>query len=66
MNDDSQLQQNIRRTAGQHALKQIQAIVAQENKSDADGARAFRWFLRFGLAALLMIAAIAAHLIGVY
>ena len=66
MNDDGRLQQNIRRTTGKHALKQICAIVEQENNNDADNARALRWFLRYGLAALLVIAAIAAHLIGVY
>jgi len=66
MNDDSQLQQNIRRTAGQHALKKIHAIVEQENKNDADSARTLRWFLRYGFAALLILAAIVAHLMGVY
>jgi hypothetical protein len=34
MNSEDQLQQNIRRTAGAHALRQIRAIVDEENKND--------------------------------
>jgi CHASE3 domain sensor protein len=66
MRNDDQLQQNISHTAGRHALKQIQAIVEQENKNDADTARALRWLLRYGWIALLLLAAILAHLMGVY
>ena len=62
---EDKLQQNIRRTTGQHALKQIHAIVKQENKNDADTARALRWLLRYGWAVLLILAAILAHFIGV-
>ncbi len=35
MSHDDPLQQNIRRTAGLHALKKIGAIVAEENRNDA-------------------------------
>jgi cation transport ATPase len=66
MSKNERLQQNIRRTAGRHALKQIHAIVQQENINDAESARALRWFLRYGWVALLLIAGIVAHLIGVY
>ena len=66
MSDDDKLQLNIRRTTGQHALRQIHAIVEQENKNDADTARALSWLLRYGWVALLLLAAIVAHLIGVY
>jgi hypothetical protein len=66
MSDDEKLQQNIRRSTGLHALKQIHAIVEQENKNDADTARVLRWLLRYGWAVLLLLAAIVAHLIGVY
>lgn len=65
MNDD-RLQQNIARTTGLHALKKIQAIVEQENKNDAETARLLSWILRYGWLALLLFAAILAHLIGVY
>jgi hypothetical protein len=66
MSNDDQLQQNISRTTGLHALKQIQAIVEQENKNDADSARALRWLLRYGWLVLLLLGAILAHLMGVY
>ena len=66
MTDDEKLQLNIRRTTGRQALKQIHAIVEQENKNDADTARALNWLLRYGWLALLFLAAIVAHLIGVY
>ena len=66
MNEDDLLQQNIARTTGLHALKQIHAIVEQENKNDADTARLLSWMLRYGWLALLLFAAILAHLMGVY
>ena len=66
MSDEDRLQQNIARTTGLHALKQIHAIVEQENKNDADSARLLSWLLRYGWLALLFLAAILAHLIGVY
>ena len=66
MNEDDLLQQNIARTTGLHALKQIHAIVEQENKNDADTARLLSWMLRYGWLALLLFAAILAHLLGVY
>jgi hypothetical protein len=66
MSDDDLLQQNIARTTGLHALKQIHTIVEQENKNDADSARLLRWMLRYGWLALLFFAAILAHLMGVY
>ncbi len=62
---DDKLQQNIRRTVSQHALKQLHAIVEQENKNDAETARALRWLLRYGWVILLLLAGVMAHLIGV-
>jgi hypothetical protein len=66
MSDDDRLQQNISRTTGIHALKQIHAIVEQENINDANSARLLRLILRYGWLALLLFAAIMAHLMGVY
>jgi hypothetical protein len=66
MSDDEKLQQNINRTTSKHALKQIHAIVEQENKTDAESEHALRWLLRFGWVLLLLFAAILAHLMGVY
>ena len=66
MNADDPMQQNIRRTTGQHALKKIRAIVDEENRNDAVAAVALRRLLRYGWIVLLIIAALAAHLMGVY
>jgi hypothetical protein len=66
MSTEEQLQQNIRRSAGVHALKKIGSIVDDENKNDAADARTLRWLLRYGWIALLVAAAILARLTGVY
>ena len=66
MNEPDLLQQNIRRTAGQHALKKIRAIVDEENRNDAANAGALSWMLRYGWIVLLVIAAFLAYLTGVY
>lgn len=66
MNADDPLQHNIRRTTGQHALKKIRAIVDEENRNDAAVAVALHWLLRYGWIALLVVAVLVAHLIGVY
>ena len=66
MSDDEKLQQNIDRTTSKHALKQIHAILEKENKNDAENARILRWLLRFGWVILILIAAVLAHLMGVY
>lgn len=66
MNSEDQLQQNIRRTTGLHALKKIGAIVDEENKQDAAVSSAFRWLLRYGWVVLLVIALVLARVMGVY
>jgi len=66
MNSDDEMQQNIRRTTGQHALKKIRAIVDEENEYDATVARTMRWLLRYGWIVLLIVAAVLARLMGVY
>jgi hypothetical protein len=66
MTDNDPLQQNIRRTTGQHALKKIRAIVDKENENDAAATHILRWLLRYGWIVLLVIAAFLARLMGVY
>ena len=66
MNANDPMQQNIRRTTGQHALKKILAIVEEEKKNDAATAGTLRWLLRYGWVVLLIIAAFLARLIGVF
>ena len=66
MNSDDEMQQNIRRTTGQQALRKIRAIVDEENEHDAAVARTMRWLLRYGWVVLLVIAVVLARLMGVY
>ena len=66
MNSDDQMQQNIRRTTGQNALRKIRTIVDEENEHDAAVARTMRWLLRYGWILLLLVAAVLARLMGVY
>ncbi len=65
MNNDA-LQQNVRRTTAQHALRRIRAIVDEENRNDAAAARSLRWLLRYGWLVLLAAVALLARLTGVY
>ena len=66
MSHEDPLQQNIRRTAGLHALRKIRAIVDEENRQEAATARILRWLLRYGWIALLAIVVLLARLMGVY
>lgn len=60
------LQENIRRTASAHALKQIQAIVEDERKTEATVARVLHAFLLYGWLVLLLLAGVVAHFMGVF
>jgi cation transport ATPase len=66
MNAEDPLQQNIRRTTGQHALKKIRTIVDEENEQDAAVTRTLRWLSRYGWIMLLVTIALLARLTGVY
>jgi hypothetical protein len=66
MSAEDPLQQNIRRTTGQLALKKIRKIVDEENEKEATEARILRWMLRYGWIVLLVFAAVLANLMGVY
>ncbi len=66
MKGNDALQQNVRRTAAQHALRRIRAIVDEENRNDAAAARSLRWLLRYGWLVLLAVVALLARLTGVY
>lgn len=65
MNQHDPLQENIRRTAGHRALKQIRCIVDRENADDAFKARSLRWLLRYGWLVLLAVALLFARFLGV-
>ncbi len=55
----------MRRAAGMNALRKIGAIVADEQRDDADNARALRWFARYGWMVLICSALLMAYLMGV-
>ncbi len=59
------LQKNIRKTTGIHALRQIRAIVDEDNANEALKARALRWLLRYGWLVLLLVGLLLAYLFGV-
>ena len=64
MTDEDKMQQNIRRSTGQHALNKIRAIVEQENNNDAYSARALVYLFRYGWIVVLLAAAIVAYWMG--
>jgi len=59
------LQENIRRTASVHALREIHAIVDEERKTEALVGRVLHAFLLYGWLVLLLLAGIVAHFMGV-
>jgi hypothetical protein len=66
MDADDRLQKNIRRTTGLHALRQIAAIVDEDNRKNAAAANLLHWLLRYGWAVLLIAVVLVAYLTGVY
>ncbi len=65
MSGKDPLQENIRRTAGLHALRQIRDIVDRENADDESRARMLRRLLRYGWLVLLLVGVLLARLLGV-
>lgn len=62
---NDELQKNIRRSTSVHALKEIQAIVEEERKTEALVARVLHVFLLYGWVVLLLLAGLVAHWMGV-
>lgn len=50
MNNPEQdiIDKKVRRAAGINALRKIGAIVAEEQRADADKVKVLRWFARYG------------------
>lgn len=65
MNEDDRIEQNIRRTAGLHALKKIGVLVEESNRDDVAKSHAVSLLLRYGWIALLFVVVLA-YLMGVY
>ena len=67
MNESEQelIEKNVRRATGIHALRKIGAIVAEEQRTDAEKASVLSWFARYGWIALLCVALWFVYFAGV-
>lgn len=59
------IEYKVRRATGINALRKIGVVVAEEQRADADNARALRWFARYGLLILIGGALLLAYFMGV-
>jgi len=64
--EQDKLQENIRRSAGVHALKKIGAIVDAEQKQEAARTRFLYAFLSYGWIVLLLAVFLLAHFLGAF
>lgn len=58
MADDDVVEHKVRMATARNALHKISAIVAEEQQIDASKARYKSWMLRYGIAALIVMAGI--------
>lgn len=58
------VEKKVRRAAGINALRKIGAIVAEEQRADAEKARVLRWFVRYGWIVLIGSALLLAYAFG--
>lgn len=63
--EQERIEQNVRRTAGIHALRKIRGIVDEDLKDEAARAKLLHAFLRYGWIALLLAALLLARYLGV-
>jgi len=63
--DEERIEQNVQRTAGIHALKEIRGIVDEDLREEAARAKLLRAFLRYGWIVLLLAAWLLARHFGV-
>ena len=63
--EQERIGQNVRRTAGTHALRKIRGIVDDDLHEEAARAKLLRAFLRYGWIALLLAALLLARYLGV-
>ncbi len=63
--DQERIDQNVRRTAGIHALKEIRGIVDEDLREEAARAKLLRAFLRYGWIVLLLAAWLLARYFGI-
>jgi cation transport ATPase len=65
MNEHDVVEYKVRRATGLNALRRIGRLVAEEQQTDADDARAIRWFMRYGWLVALGVAVVWAYWAGV-
>ena len=63
--EQQRIEQNVQRTAGIHALKQIRGIVDEDLREEAARVKLLRAFLRYGWMVLLPAAWLLARHFGV-
>ena len=63
--DRERMEQNVRRTAGTHALRKIRGVVDDELKEEAGRAKLLHAFLRYGWIALLLAVLLLVRYLGV-
>jgi hypothetical protein len=62
--EQERMEQNVRRTAGVRALKEIRAIVDEDLREEAARKKWLAAFLRYGLIILLPAALLLAYFLG--
>lgn len=63
--EQERIDQNVRRAAGIHALKEIRGIVDEDLREEAARAKLLRAFLRYGWVVLLLATWLLARHFGV-
>lgn len=63
--EQERIEQNVRRTAGIHALRKIRGIVDEDLKNEEVRAKLLRAFLHYGWIVLLLAALLLARYLGV-
>ena len=66
LTEQERLEENVRRTVGMHAMRQVRGLVDEELRMEAAGERLLRSLLRHGWIALLPTALLLAHYLGMF
>jgi cation transport ATPase len=64
--EQGRIEQNVKRTVGKRALKEIRGIVNEERRMEASNERFLRAFIKYGWIIMLLAALLLAKLLGVY
>ncbi len=64
--DQQRIRENVERTVGQRALRELRARVEEELRADAANARFRRGFLKYGIIIMLAALLALAHLLGAF